>query len=50
MDLRLFTAWCTDHGLGLFGVRRVDIECYARELEGLGRARATVARRLCTIT
>lgn len=50
MDLRLFTAWCTDHGLALFGVRRVDIECYGRELEGLGRARATVARRLCTIT
>jgi site-specific recombinase XerD len=50
MDLRLFTAWCSDHGLALFAVRRVDIECYARHLEGLGRARATVARRLCTIT
>jgi site-specific recombinase XerD len=50
MDLRLFTAWCTEHGLALFEVRRVDIEYYARELEGLGRARATVGRRLCTIT
>lgn len=26
-----------------------DIECYARDLEERGRARATVARRLCTV-
>jgi len=50
IDLRQFTAWCTSHGLNLFAARRVDIECYARELETLGRARATVARRLCTVT
>jgi site-specific recombinase XerD len=49
VDLRLFTAWCTSHGLVLFDVRRVDIECYARELESLGRTRSTVARRLCTL-
>jgi integrase/recombinase XerD len=30
-------------------VRRAGIEGFARELEARGRARATVARRLCTI-
>lgn len=50
IDLRQFTAWCTSHDLALFGVRRVDIECYARELEALSRGRATVVRRLCTVT
>jgi site-specific recombinase XerD len=30
-------------------VRRTDIELYARALEEAGRARATVARRLCTV-
>jgi integrase len=35
--------------LPLFSVRRADIETFARELEALGRARATVTRRLCTI-
>ena len=29
--------------------RRADIERFGRHLETLGRARATVARRLCTI-
>ena len=33
----------------MFAVRRADIESFARELEARGRARATVARRLCTI-
>ena len=33
----------------MFGVRRADIECFARHLESLGRARATIARRLCTV-
>jgi site-specific recombinase XerD len=49
-DLRQFTAWCAEHHLRLFGAHRVDIECFARGLEARGRARATVARRLCTIT
>jgi hypothetical protein len=35
--------------LPLFSVRRADIETFARELGVLGRARATVTRRLCTI-
>jgi integrase/recombinase XerD len=31
------------------GVRRADIECFDRDLEVAGRARATVTRRLCTV-
>jgi site-specific recombinase XerD len=34
----------------VFGARRADIECFARHLESLGRARATIARRLCTVS
>jgi site-specific recombinase XerD len=49
LDLRQFTAWCWQHDHRLFDVRRVDIECFARDLEDRGKARATVARRLCTI-
>ena len=49
LDLRQFVAWCTEHHLRLFGARRADIECLARDLEAGGRARATVARRLCAV-
>jgi len=49
LDLRQFAAWCRQRDLRLFGVRRADIECFARDLEARGRARATVTRRLCTI-
>lgn len=49
LDLRQFLAWCDVHDLRLFAVRRADIECFARDLEARGRARATVARRLCTV-
>lgn len=49
LDLRQFVAWCDEHGLDLFEVRRFDIETFARDLEARGRARATVARRLCTV-
>jgi len=49
LDLRQFTGWCRTRSLPLFAVRRADIETFARELEALGRARATVTRRLCTI-
>ena len=48
LDLRQFTAWCWQHDRRLFDVRRVDIECFAHDLEDRGKARATVARRLCT--
>jgi integrase len=49
LDLRQFTVWCANHKRRLFEVHRVDIECFGRELEARGRARATIARRLCTI-
>ena len=50
LDLRQYVAWCTEHDLALFGARRSDIETFGRHLEALGRERATIARRLCTIT
>jgi integrase/recombinase XerD len=49
LDLRQFTTWCRVRSLNLFAVRRADIESFARDLEALGRARATVTRRLYTI-
>jgi integrase/recombinase XerD len=49
LDLRQFTTWCRARCLGLFAVRRADIESFARELEARGRSRATVTRRLSTI-
>ena len=49
MDLRQFSGWCRAQSLPLFSVRRADIETFAREFEGRGRARATVTRRLSTI-
>jgi integrase/recombinase XerD len=50
LDLRQYVSWCTDRHLGVFGARRADIESFGRSLEDLGRARATIARRLCTIS
>jgi site-specific recombinase XerD len=49
LDLRQFIVWCEQHKLRLFEARRADIECFARDLEDRGRARATVTRRLCTV-
>jgi integrase/recombinase XerD len=49
LDLRHFAAWYASHERRLFEVHRVDIECFGRDLEARGRARATIARRLCTI-
>jgi site-specific recombinase XerD len=49
LDLRQYASWCHQHHLRLFQARRADIECFARELETRGRARATITRRLCTI-
>jgi hypothetical protein len=50
LDLRQFTSWCRARSLALFAVRRADIEGFARDLEAKGRARATVTRRLSTIS
>lgn len=49
LDLRQYIGWCQRHGLHLFDARRADIECFGRDMESVGRARATIARRLCTI-
>ena len=42
LDLRQFAAWCHRHHRALFAARRADIECFGRDLEAAGRARATV--------
>jgi site-specific recombinase XerD len=49
LDLRQYASWCHQRHLRLFQARRVDIECFARDLETGGRARATITRRLCTV-
>jgi site-specific recombinase XerD len=49
LDLRQFASWCQSRSVALFAVRRADIESYAPDLEAIGRARATVTRRLSTI-
>ena len=49
LDLRQYASWCQQHHMRLFQARRADIECFARDLEARGRARATITRRLCTI-
>ena len=49
LDLRQYANWCQQQHLRLFQARRADIECFARDLEARGRARATITRRLCTI-
>jgi integrase/recombinase XerD len=49
LDLRQFASWCQQHQMRLFQARRADIECFARDLEACGRARATITRRLCTV-
>jgi len=49
LDLRQYASWCQQHQIRLFAARRADIECFARDLEARGRARATITRRLCTI-
>jgi integrase/recombinase XerD len=49
LDLRQYVNWCHQHHLRLFQARRADIECFARDLETRGRARATITRRLCTV-
>jgi hypothetical protein len=49
LDLRQFASWCRTRPVALFAVHRADIEGFARDLEAMGRARATVTRRLSTI-
>jgi integrase/recombinase XerD len=49
LDQRQYASWCHQHHLRLFQARRTDIECFARDLETGGGARATITRRLSTI-
>src|ERR1051326_6119148 len=49
LDLRQYATWCQQHQIRFFAARRADIECFARDLEARGRARATITQRLCTI-
>lgn len=50
MDLRLFTAWCRDCGLGLFEAQRSHLELFGRSMEARGLMPSTVARRLSALT
>ena len=50
LDLRQWLRWCASHELEVLAVRRAHIELFARSLEQDGKARATVARRLSTIS
>ena len=45
LDPRQYASWCQLRHLRLFQARRADIECFARDLETRGRARATITRR-----
>jgi site-specific recombinase XerD len=49
LDLRQYASWCQQNHLRLLQARRADIECFARDMEARGRARATITRRLCTV-
>ncbi len=49
LNLRQFASWCQQQQVRLFHARRADIECFARDLEARGRARATITRRLSTV-
>ncbi len=49
-DLRQFVSWCSNQDLELFAVKRTHIELFARWLEHRGAARATIGRRLSTVT
>ena len=48
-DLRQFVFWCSNQDLDQLGVRRTNIELFARWLEHRGAARATIGRRLSTV-
>jgi integrase/recombinase XerD len=49
-DLRQFVSWCSNQDLELFTVKQTHIELFARWLEHRGAARATIGRRLSTVT
>jgi site-specific recombinase XerD len=49
-DLRQFASWCHSQDLELLAARRIHVELFARWLEHRGAARATIGRRLSTVT
>ena len=48
-DLKVYGAWCADHGLDPLAATRTHIEMYARAMEGRGLAAGTISRRLSTL-
>jgi len=49
-DISVFGLWCDRHNLGVMDVRRSHLELFARSQEADGMAKATIARRLSTMT
>ncbi len=49
-DLRVFSAWCSDHNIGLFKVKRAHLEFFGRWMEQEGRMPSTISRRLSTLS
>jgi hypothetical protein len=47
LDLRQYATWCQQRHLRLFQARRADIECFARDMEARGRARAAAGPARC---
>lgn len=50
IDLKKWFEFCATHHLAVLDAKRAHIELYARQMEETGYARATVARRLSTVT
>jgi Transposase IS116/IS110/IS902 family len=48
--LRQYASWHQRNRLHLFQARRADIKCFGRDMQARGRARATIARHLCTVS
>src|SRR5437762_2439470 len=48
-DLREWAEWLDRAGVEAFAAHRAHVEAFARELELLGRARSTVARKLAAL-
>ena len=49
-DLRIFAAWCHEHGIDLLNVKRPHLETFARWMEQEGRMASTIGRRLSTLS
>ena len=43
-DLRIFAAWCHDHGNNMLNVKRPHLETFARWMEQEGRMASTIGR------